>query len=324
MVPPHPSNQPPNDGPFNQPMSRLDELLADRAVQGLDDGEEIELRRLLTAAGKAEDSSLDLAAAACDSAFHPAHDQIAMPASLLAALDREGEAWCNGVSSGAARVVYPYTGQLTDVGQGRLLRTPFKRFTREYGGWLAAAACLTFGLYAWNSREGTVVQNIVVGPPKPIEAGFMSRPLELAAERWDRWFREGKESKLIPLGSATPDAGPDVAVGEVAWNPEDGNGLLYLKSPEDLKSDVSRSYRVSVRCAKTGKQTTIETGAVTFKPGQKEVVVPISPNEMLHGAAAFVVSVCTPGQFGVSQSEGVVGIGGALGESGATPEAQGN
>ena len=310
-----PSNQPPNDGPFNQPVSRLDELLADRAVQGLDDREEIELRRLLTAAGKAEDRSLDLAAAACDGALYPTDQHIEMPASLLAALDREGEAWCNGVSSGEARVAYPYTGKMTDVGQGRLIRTPFKRFTREYGGWLAAAACLTFGIYAWNTRQTTVVE--VPGPPKPIEAGFMSRPFELASERINRWFNEAKQPKLIPLGVATPDAGKDVAIGEVAWNDKDGNGLLYLKNPEGLKSSVKQSYRVNVRCAKSGKQTTIETGAITFHPGQKEVVVPISPDEMLHGAAAFVVSVCTPGPMGVSQSEGVIGIGGE-------PVAEGN
>lgn len=316
-----PSNQPPNDGPFNPPMSRLDELLADRAVQGLDDGEEIELRRLLTAAGKAEDKSLDLAAAACDGALYPTEQHIEMPASLLAALDREGEAWCNGVSSGEARVAYPYTGKMTDVGQGRLIRTPFKRFTREYGGWLAAAACLTFGIYAWNTRN-TVAPDMGPGPrPFEQEAGlgnqFLARPLELASERINRWFNEAKQPKLIPLGVATPDAGKDVAIGEVAWNDKDGNGLLYLKNPEGLKSPVKQSYRVNVRCATSGKQTTIETGAITFHPGQKEVVVPISPDEMLHGVAAFVVSVCTPGPMGVSQSEGVIGIGGE-------PVAEGN
>lgn len=324
MIPRPPANQSPNDGPFNTPISRVDELLADRAVQGLADDEEIELRRLLTAAGKAEDLTLDLAAAACDSALYPTDQHIEMPASLLAALDREGEAWSNGVKSGAARVVYPYTGQLTDVGQGRLLRTPFKRFTREYGGWLAAAACLCFGIYAWNTRNEATPD---LGPGKTISAGpppFLARPLELASERINRWFNESKESRIIPLGAAAPDAGPDVAVGEVAWSAEDGNGLLHIKNPDESKVGTSRSYRVSVRCSKSGKLTTIETGAVTFKPGQREVVVPISPTEQLHGAAAFVVSVCTPGPMGVPLSEGVIGVGGSLSDTGGSPEAEGN
>ena len=129
--------------------------------------------------------------------------------------------------------------------------------------------------------------------------------------------------KRQPLGAATPDAGPDVAVGEIAWNAEEGSGLLQIKGNEDAKSTVSRSYRVSVRCAKTGKQTTIETGSVTFQPGQKVAVVPINPSEMLHGAAAFVVSVCSQGPLGVTQSEGVIGIGGSLGDSTSQPEHDG-
>ena len=77
-----PPNQSPNDGPVGQPISRLDELLADRAVTGLGESEQAELCRLLTAAGKAEDTSLDLAAAACSQAFNPADRDIAIPASL--------------------------------------------------------------------------------------------------------------------------------------------------------------------------------------------------------------------------------------------------
>lgn len=323
----NPPNHRPNEGPFDHPVSRLDELLADRAVQGLTESDEIDLRRLLTAAGKAEDSSLDLAAAASMSALYP-HDQyVEMPASLLAALDREGEAWCNGVHShdGVAGRV-PARRGLTDAGQGRLFRTPFKRFTREYGGWLAAAACLCFGVYAISTRgaaapTNTNSANIAGAFAKPIET--IARPLEdvalglrqRAVERLNRWFNHGQAPDIVPLGAAAPDAGTDVAVGEVMWNAEEGTGVLRIKGAEDAKIGANRTYRVNVLCAKTGKRIPIETGTVTFHPGQKDVLVPLdSPPgaREIHEGSAFVVSVCSQGPMGVSQSEGIVGIGGSV------------
>ncbi|MDP1661011.1 MAG: hypothetical protein Q8L55_03765 [Phycisphaerales bacterium] len=324
----HP-NQSPNDGPADQPISRLDELLADRAIGGLGDGEHAELARLLASAGKAEDSSLDLAAAACSAAFNPDDSSVELPASLLAALGREGEAWCGGVHSQdglAGRI-----GASSRSARHSAVRTPVvmgRRFSREYGGWLAAAACLVFGVYSWNTRD--MGDDSQMGPPRPaimnasadLTPKFLARPFELAADRLDRWFNESKgpNIQVVPLGSAVPDAGTDVAVGQVMWNPEDGSGVLQINGLEDARMSAKRTYRVSVRCSKSGKQVTVETGSVTLHPGQTEVVVAINPPVMVHGAAAFVVSVCSQGLMGVSQSEGVIGIGGVLGEGASQPE----
>ena len=321
-----PPNQSPNDGPLGQPISRLDELLADRAAAGLGESEQAELCRLLTAAGKAEDASLDLAAAACDRAFNPGDCNVELPASLLASLDREGEAWCGGVHSHddvAGRIHEP-TPFRSDVGRGHAVRTPFKRFTREYGGWLAAAACLCFGVYTWNNRtvHTTVIKEkdtAMVDPAPPVLQASLFEPV---VDRLNRWFNKGSKIDLVALGSATPEASTDVAVGQVMWNPEEGSGVLQIKG-DDAKAATSHSYRVSVRCPKSGKQVTVETGAVTLHPGQKDVVVPINPTETLRGAASFVVSVCSQGPMGVSQSEGVVGIGGPMGDSMVQPSHEG-
>jgi len=311
------SNQPPNDGPVDQPLSRLDELLADRAAGALGEGDGAELRRLLASAGKAEDESLDLAAAACSRALNPHDSTIELPASLLAALDREAEAWSNGVHSHdhvAGRIHEP--GWRSDVGKGHALRTPYKRFMREYGGWFAAAACLCFGVYAWNNRAVAPAPS-AAPPVTTMSAGLTPAPLvsavERAVERVDRWMNSGSKIDVVPLGSATPDASADVAVGQVMWNPEEGSGVLQIK-PEATVGGT-HAYRVSVRCAKSGRQVTVETGSVTLQPGQKDVVVPITPGEALKGSAAFVVSLCSTGPLGVTQCEGVVGLGGAVGES---------
>ncbi|HZW06358.1 MAG TPA: hypothetical protein VFF65_04475 [Phycisphaerales bacterium] len=316
-----PPNQSPNDGAVGQPISRLDELLADRAVTGLGESEQAELCRLLTAAGKAEDTSLDLAAAACSQAFNPADRDIAIPASLLAALDREAEAWCGGVHAHDGDQI---AGRITrhNPGRGSIVRTPFKRFTREYGGWLAAAACLCFGVYAWNSRA--TPSDSFVGPPRP-EASIASLfPLEGAMERIDRWFNSPKGPKLevVPLGAAAPDAGTDVAVGQVTWNADEGSGVLQINGLDNAKVASNHSYRVNVRCPKSGRQVTVETGSVTLHPGQKEVVVPINPTEVVRGSAAFIVSVCSQGPMGVTQSEGVVGFGGVVSD-GVQPDTGG-
>ncbi|MFT3687231.1 MAG: hypothetical protein QM783_20300 [Phycisphaerales bacterium] len=329
-----PSNLSPNAGSFDQPMTRLEELLADRASVGLNDGEEAELRRLLVTAGTTEDASMDLAAAAFARAMTPTAETIAMPQSLIHALDREAEAWCAGVQSNNEAVVariHTSTGRssltgLTDVGRGRLIRTPFKRFTREYGGWIAAAACLCFGVYSWNiNNHQPSGQMNPAGPGKVETAGIVptsiSGPIEKlakglqqrAVDRMNDWFNRGHAWETVTLGSATPDAGADVTVGEVLWNPDDGTGVLRIKGIDD-KAGTSRTFRVNVVCAKTGKRIPIETGAITLRPGQKDVLLPLDAptKEMVRDASAFVVSVCSQGPMGVAQTEGIVGIGGAV------------
>ncbi|HYD01364.1 MAG TPA: hypothetical protein VEB22_09075 [Phycisphaerales bacterium] len=319
-------NQSPNDGPVAQPISRLDELLADRAVTGIGESEQAELCRLLTAAGKAEDTSLDLAAAACSQGLNPADRAVELPASLLAALDREAEAWCGGMHAHDDDQIAGQIGggrSRHNPGRGNIVRTPFKRFTREYGGWLAAAACLCFGVYAWNNR--TAAPAVVMGPPKPADNTAVASlfAFEGAIERIDRWFNSSKAKlEVVPLGAATPDAGADVAVGQVTWNTDEGSGVLQINGLDNAKVASNHSYRVNVRCPKSGRQVTVETGSVTLHPGQKEVFVPITPMEVVKGSAAFIVSVCSQGPMGVTQSEGVVGFGGAVSE-GVQPDAGG-
>jgi hypothetical protein len=315
-------------------MTRLEELLADRATVGLNDGEEMELRRLLVAAGTTEDASMDLAAAAFARAMTPTAETIAMPQSLIHALDREAEAWCAGVQSNNEAVVariHTSAGRsrltgLTDVGRGRLVRTPFKRFTREYGGWLAAAACFCFGIYAWNTNRNQpnspvtstgpgkvetagIVPTSLTGPIEKLAKGLQQR----AVDRMNDWFNRGHAWETVTLGSATPDSSADVTVGEVLWNPDDGTGVLRIKGL-DGNAGTSRTFRVNIVCAKTGKRVPIETGTITLRPGQKDVLLPLDAptQELVRDAAAFVVSVCSQGPMGVAQTEGILGIGGAV------------
>ncbi|MBY0308683.1 MAG: hypothetical protein K2Q09_08070, partial [Phycisphaerales bacterium] len=125
MTPLTTSNFPPNEGSFDLPPTRLDELLADRATAGLSDAEEIELTRLLTAAGTTDDISIDLAAAAVACASVPEARSIALPDSLVHALDREAEAWCAGVGSHRVEPARVHGSSLrSEVGRGHALRTP--------------------------------------------------------------------------------------------------------------------------------------------------------------------------------------------------------
>lgn len=326
---PTPSNQHPNGHGPDQPISRLNELLADRAVQGLSEGEQSELRQLLAAAGKAEDTTLDLAAAACDRAFNHADTAVELPASLLAALDREGDAWCAGVSSqSVAGRIHDRAPFRSDVGRGHAVRTPFKRFTREYGGWLAAAACLAFGIYTLSTQptpgttgpapfKGAIIADSLTRPIENMALSLRQR----AVERLERWFKSGSDFKLVPLATATPDAGTDLAVGQVMWNAEEGTGVLQIKGLDESKTTASRTYRINVYDAKTGKQMAIQTGTVTLHPGQKDVIVPIDSDALIRDAAAFVVSVCSQGPMGVPQNEGVVGISSFEGVNPAAPAA---
>lgn len=98
------SHVPPHDGVMNgDHESRLQDLLAQRATEGLSAPEAAELSELLAAAGVLdEDVELDSVAATANLAMLTQSDMHAMPDSLRAKLESSGEAWAQSRSRFAA------------------------------------------------------------------------------------------------------------------------------------------------------------------------------------------------------------------------------
>lgn len=95
------------------------------------------------------------------------------------------------------------------------------------------------------------------------------------------------------------------------WNATEGNWRPEDQRARQVQSrrpaQAARTASASV-CPKSGQARSIETDTITFHPGQKDVLIPIDSNVLINDAAAFVVSICSQGPLGVTQSRGIVGI----------------
>lgn len=80
---------------------RLEELLCDKAVQGLSAAEEAELRLLRADLGVGEDDSIEQAAASAMLAMTDPAATESLPAELRSKLDAKAAAWCRGESAAA-------------------------------------------------------------------------------------------------------------------------------------------------------------------------------------------------------------------------------
>ena len=150
---PLPPGTNPIDNP-SDPRARFDELLADRAVQGLAPDEARELQSLADQLGIGVDDSLDRAAAAADLALSTGSTASAMPAELRARLLAMSREMALGHRETAAPALRVTPSQ--PIQHGPALREPkpaqpvLRYRGRSYGaltawgGWLAAAACLAF------------------------------------------------------------------------------------------------------------------------------------------------------------------------------------
>jgi hypothetical protein len=336
-------------------------LLADLASQGLDPAESARLAALLAHAGGGEaqaqaeggDESLERAAAALDRAlFAEADARVAqeVPAHLLAALEREGQAWTAGLKAGAtsnrqgvlARIggdpLGAVQGAVTSVMDARSVRGPMvmgRRYLREWSGWLAAAACLGLAALTWNYRarpsaEGTAVlsgaglggggQAAGVAGTSLLPSDLL-RPVERFAEdlglratqRLNRFMSDPhSDLVIVPIGKARPVAEVEVGVGEVVWNRADGSGVLRLRAddPATLKGG---HFQLWIFDTARNEHLPIDGGVIEVRPGQSEVLVPIDPSLPVGRAAAFVVTREPAGGSVVSSRQRMVAVGVAEG-----------
>lgn len=324
-------------------LSELEALLADRATQGLDDAQATRLAELLERAGLADDVSFDVAATAFDraifarAAFGPEASE-PVPAHLLAALDREGQAWSAGLSAGAtsnrqsvlARIgsspVRSVHGAVTSVLESRHVRGPMvmsRRYMREWSGWIAAAACLGLAFLTWQRSGRTApsapqAANIVPANLIPTD---LLRPVERFAEdlglratqRLHRFMSDPySDLVVVPIGEAKPIASGDVSVGEVVWNRADGSGVLRLRvnDPAALKGG---HFQLWIFDTARNEHLPIDGGVIEVQPGQTEVLVPIDPSLPVGRAAAFAVTRELAGGSVVSNRQRLVAVGVAEG-----------
>lgn len=324
----------PND---DLPLTRLDELLADRAVGSLTQAEAAELRQLLNRAGKSEDNSLEIAAAAFDRALEPARG-VVIPDDLIERIEREGSAWCAGVASARENVLARLGSSGSRLLDSRAVRTPMvmgHRYLREWSGWIATAACLGFGAFMFAGRfnapapTGNDVAERVAAPqqravliPEPIAGPVQRLAEDMTARAFERLGRifsgPSGDVVIVPIGKAAPDAGDEVTIGEVVWSRREGAGVVRLSNIKPAES-AGKNLQLWVFDSARGQKHPINAGVVPIRPGQTDVLVTLDPSMPIADAAAFVVTLEPPGGSVVAERDNMLAVGFVAAGEGMAP-----
>jgi len=252
------------------PMDRRNELLADRALQGLDEAEARELERL----GAVGDDSFDLAAAAADLAT------LGEPQPLPEAL--------------AARVLADARLR-AGAGVGGVVPSRRRRDLGRAAGWVAAAAAAILAIFAW-SRPPEVVEKLV-----RVEVPVAPR-LPTPAEARAELLASAPDARTIAW-SATPDPAARGAAGDVVWSPSRQQGYLRIRGLVANDPTLAQ-YQLWIFDARRDQAHPVDGGVFDVRDG--EVVIPIRAAVRVFQPTLFAVTVEKPGGVVVSKRERIV------------------
>lgn len=266
---------------MNPQRERLLDLLADRALGGLDLAESAELGHLMTLFPDSEALAQELEIAAAAAALATVSIEAAPPAVLARVAARAG-------SGAAPRPLATRTVLMPDAPVRAIAPAP-PRAGRGFAiaGWLAAAACLLLAVGVGYWRPRTKVVAVVAPPIDPVaeRAGLLARA---GTARLD-W-------------SVTPEAG--AAQGDVVWNAAEQRGFMRFRGL--ARNDRSRSvYQLWIFDRQRDDKFPVDGGVFDID-ADGDVVVPIEAKLPVGEVALFAVTVEKPGGVVVSKREHVV------------------
>ncbi|MBX3389996.1 MAG: anti-sigma factor [Phycisphaeraceae bacterium] len=267
----------------------LNELLAERALNGLTDADQVRLKELLHRAGLEEDDSFDLAAAAAMLALaHPAERP---PASVYTRAGQAAEQFArelensrNVVGAPALRIVEPEFGAPRP-----------RRISSAWLGWMAAAACLAFAAIGWlqifANRQSMVVAPVSLASLRDAVA----KSPDVRRLAWGDW--DNPEIKGV--------------TGEVVWSESGQKGFMTFRGlPANdptkeqyqlwIVDERGLDQRVSGGIFNGTGESTGWQGEVRSQRVGDELVVEISPRIHVGNPALFAVTIEAPGGTWVS------------------------
>ncbi|MFG0274955.1 MAG: anti-sigma factor domain-containing protein [Phycisphaerales bacterium] len=248
---------------------RLFDLLADRALDGLDAAEAMELQRLLAESGDAiAEDELDLAAAALHLGFGV--EQEALPEGLR---DR--------IALDADRYVRPSSASKAEV-HHEIVRRPDVVARIGWMPWLVAAAAIVIGAVGWMRTSPTATPE--TPNAAPITAQFAS-------------LRDAPGTEAIAW-AALEDPTAQGAAGEVIWNAAEQRGFMRFEGLAANDPSIEQ-YQLWIFDSTRPEATPVDGGVFDIS-AQGEVIVPIRAKLPVRDAAAFAVTVEQPGGVVVS------------------------
>ena len=263
-------------------VERMDELLADRAAQGLSAAEEAELEAHYAQLGVSGDESLDRAAAVGALVFARG-EQRALPAGLRGLIQER-----------AARFGRAMRGEtLGTLDGGGVVGAASARPPRAFRGasvwtgWLAAAACL--GVAVWMSRVVPVQLKafdvpVVVAEAEANNAKYGNSPVGI----YDRLMGSGRDDVVAINARNTIDDDREVQ-GQLVVDPVTNETLIRLTGlPATGDSDMR--YQVWVQDAGREGSQPISAGLVELPYAGASYVIKVAPTVPVIRATGFSIT----------------------------------
>lgn len=293
-IPPNPNSPAADRGAGDR--ARLDELLADRAVQGLSAAEESELRELLARCGPVDEHATDRAAAALLVALSTqtrAATGHEMPAGLRDRLRTMGQEWASGVRPATEahaaernetaarpqaqihvepRLVFPARPQAPVV--------RFKDRVISWGGWAVAAASVAIAaMYA--TRDPNVAPR---QPGETIARGLdeIISPNEALTKMEER---AAAGAPIVALSGSRNDG----VEADLHLDPESREAFLTVAGL-DVTADTDTQYQVWLLDA--GRDHPVDGGTFDVRDVQRgaKIIVPVNPHLPLRAPVGFALS----------------------------------
>ncbi|MBX3192209.1 MAG: anti-sigma factor [Labilithrix sp.] len=322
---------------------RLIELLADRALVGLDAQEQIELAQLLIEIPGASADHFERAAAAV--ALADLAPLEALPAGLAARIEQDAlNAALRHTGPGLDKtqvdpVIVVDPSRIDSARSGRpapqLAQTfvmpdrpptpsqaptnvvPFERPTTKapsrafaVGGWIAAAACLllAIGAVVFQSRRTTV--STVTPPPSVSTIAPVPTPpvppapvVESPAALREKLLASAGSARAD--WSATKDPASKGASGDVVWNAAEQKGTMRFRGL--AKNDPARAqYQLWIFDKNRDDKYPVDGGVFDVDDETGDVVVTIKATLPVATPVLFAVTVEKPGGVVVSKRERIV------------------
>lgn len=265
-------------------LERTYDLLADRAVQPLDDTELRELDALLRQQPELDDDSFDLAAAAFDLALGPTEYE-PMPASLRDRLRVQGEELLAGPVRETSPVMSPAPASAAPSPSAPQ-RGPTALPAEPRGSvlpWFLAIAASLLALMGW-MRSDTEVTTIEVADARDLLVGDAT---DLLRQDW--------KAAGDPLGTGVS--------GNVIWSDAKQEGYMTFKGLAANDPTVEQ-YQLWIFDKNQSTDTPVDGGVFDIQASDTgETVVAIDPKIQIGEGFAFAITVEKPGGVVVSSRE---------------------
>jgi hypothetical protein len=285
-------------------LDRVEELLADRAVQGLDASERAELEKLLSGGGDSmgDDYSLEAAAAAIELSF-VRFDEV-LPTHVRERLMRTADAYLSAAPASRAGIrasdVLERIGPgVSSAGAGSSAGASSSRAEsgvagsiggqRSSGvpgwGWFAAAASLLIAVAGWWPRfTAPGATDAALANLAEQRVQLIATAPDLVQSTWTDWELEGQ--------------GPEIkgVSGDVVFSPQTQSGYMrFVGLPPNPAGSQYQLWVIDER----GLSQRV-SGAIFDARGDGELIVPVQPRIVVGKPALFAITIEKPGGTWVS------------------------